>query len=125
MKSAKKRAILSLGLGLPSVAAIALAVIYFAFPMVALQGLCGLYLSRADLTEASADIDGYTVPYYTGGNGPAVLLIHGFGDSKISFVQAATGLADRYRLVLPDVPGFGKPLNYQNGVTALPTSPGS
>ncbi|MCP5482523.1 MAG: alpha/beta hydrolase [Spirochaetales bacterium] len=108
MKSAKKKAILWLGLGLPSVAAIALAVIYFAFPMVALQGLYGLYLSRADLTEASADIDGYTVPYYTGGNGPAVLLIHGFGDSKISFVQAATGLADRYRLVLPDVPGFGE-----------------
>ena len=108
MRTAKKKTLLWLGLGLPALAAITAAVIYFVFPMVALQGLYGLYLSRAELSEAIAEIDGYTVPYYTGGSGPTVLLIHGFGDSKISFVQAATGLTDRYQLVLPDVPGFGQ-----------------
>lgn len=38
---------------------------------------------------------------------PPVLLLHGFGDSKVSFVQAARYLTPAFHVLLPEFPGFG------------------
>ena len=39
---------------------------------------------------------------------PALWLLHGFSDSGLAFRNLfKTGLADRYRLLAPDLPGFG------------------
>ena len=56
----------------------------------------------------SVEIDGYSITYYDGGEGEPVVLIHGYGDSKISFLQAAAGLTGHGRVLLPEVPGFGE-----------------
>jgi pimeloyl-ACP methyl ester carboxylesterase len=47
------------------------------------------------------------------GSGPVVLAIHGLGGTKGSFLPTVAALTDRYRVVAPDLPGFGdsdKPL---------------
>ncbi len=47
------------------------------------------------------------------GAGDPVVLIHGLGASKVSFVPTVVALADRYRVLAIDLPGFGdsaKPL---------------
>lgn len=47
------------------------------------------------------------------GTGPPVILIHGLGATKGSFLPTVAALADRFRLVALDLPGFGdsvKPL---------------
>jgi pimeloyl-ACP methyl ester carboxylesterase len=38
---------------------------------------------------------------------PAILLLHGFGTSSYMFRDLMPALADEYRLVAPDLPGFG------------------
>jgi pimeloyl-ACP methyl ester carboxylesterase len=41
------------------------------------------------------------------GSGPPVLLIHGLGASKVSFLPTLTALAPRHRAIAVDLPGFG------------------
>jgi len=43
----------------------------------------------------------------TGGEGPALLLLHGLGASGHSFARMIPALAERYRLIVPDLPGQG------------------
>ncbi|MCB1138484.1 MAG: alpha/beta hydrolase [Leptospiraceae bacterium] len=77
------------------------------FPEFILRGMYRYYAFRADLTSEVVSVDGYSIPYYRGGTGPTLVLIHGFGDSKISFLQTAAFLTDSYDVILIDVPGFG------------------
>ncbi|NUM52415.1 MAG: alpha/beta hydrolase [Candidatus Hydrogenedentes bacterium] len=65
------------------------------------------YERASGVTAKSTVVDGYTYPYYEGGSGEPLVMIHGFGDSKVSFVQCAKWLAPKYRVILPEVPGFG------------------
>jgi pimeloyl-ACP methyl ester carboxylesterase len=47
------------------------------------------------------------------GQGPPVLMLHGLGATKASFLSSVAALADRYRTIALDLPGFGdsvKPL---------------
>jgi pimeloyl-ACP methyl ester carboxylesterase len=56
------------------------------------------------------DVDGFGVAYREGGpvSGPALLLLHGFPTSSHMFRNLIPKLADRYRVVAPDLPGFGQ-----------------
>ncbi|WP_420992266.1 alpha/beta fold hydrolase [Cupriavidus sp. 30B13] len=58
----------------------------------------------------SATIDGVKVFYREAGpeDAPAVLLLHGFPTSSHMFRNLIPLLADRYRVVAPDYPGFGQ-----------------
>lgn len=57
-----------------------------------------------------ATIDGVKVFYREAGpeNGPVVLLLHGFPTSSHMFRNLMPLLADRYRVIAPDYPGFGQ-----------------
>ena len=41
------------------------------------------------------------------GTGPAVIAVHGLGATKGSFLTTVLGLADRFRVIALDLPGFG------------------
>lgn len=58
----------------------------------------------------TADIRGVSVFYREAGpaDAPAVLLLHGFGASSHMFRDLIPVLAQRYRVVAPDLPGFGQ-----------------
>jgi pimeloyl-ACP methyl ester carboxylesterase len=49
----------------------------------------------------------HKVSTLTMGEGPDVLLIHGLGGTRASLFEAAATLSDRYRVHVPDLPGFG------------------
>ena len=55
------------------------------------------------------EADGVTVFYREAGatNAPVVLLLHGFPTSSFQFRELIPRLADRYRVIAPDYPGFG------------------
>jgi pimeloyl-ACP methyl ester carboxylesterase len=55
------------------------------------------------------DADGINVFYREAGprNAPVVLLLHGFPTSSFQFRELIPRLADRYRVIAPDLPGFG------------------
>ena len=55
------------------------------------------------------EADGVTVFYREAGpaNSPVVLLLHGFPTSSFQYRELIPRLADRYRVITPDLPGFG------------------
>jgi pimeloyl-ACP methyl ester carboxylesterase len=55
------------------------------------------------------EADGVTVFYRQAGpaNAPVVLLLHGFPTSSFQYRDLIPRLADRYRIIAPDYPGFG------------------
>ncbi len=56
-----------------------------------------------------AEADGVRVFYREAGppQAPVVLLLHGFPASSFMFRELIPRLADRYRVIAPDLPGFG------------------
>jgi len=58
----------------------------------------------------STTIDGVKMFYREAGpaDGPVVLLLHGFPTSSHMFRNLIPTLADRYRVIAPDYPGFGQ-----------------
>jgi len=55
------------------------------------------------------EADGVTVFYREAGpaDAPVVLLLHGFPASSFQYRELIPRLADRYRIIAPDLPGFG------------------
>jgi pimeloyl-ACP methyl ester carboxylesterase len=55
------------------------------------------------------EADGVTIFYREAGpaNAPVVLLLHGFPTSSFQYRELIPRLADRYRVIAPDLPGFG------------------
>ena len=58
----------------------------------------------------SIDVDGYEVFYREAGDHskPTLLLLHGFPTSSHMFRDLLPRLTDRFHLVAPDLPGFGR-----------------
>src|ERR1700746_2191212 len=55
------------------------------------------------------EADGVRVFYLSAGDttAPVLLLLHGFPTSSFMFRDLIPLLADRYRVIAPDLPGFG------------------
>jgi pimeloyl-ACP methyl ester carboxylesterase len=55
------------------------------------------------------DADGVRIFYREAGSpdAPVVLLLHGFPSSSFQYRELMPRLADRYRVIAPDLPGFG------------------
>jgi pimeloyl-ACP methyl ester carboxylesterase len=58
----------------------------------------------------STDVDGLKVFYREAGpvEGPVLLLLHGFPSSSHMFRDLIPLLSDQYRIIAPDLPGFGQ-----------------
>ncbi len=65
-------------------------------------------LRHGGLEVATAELDDSTLHYWMGGQGQAVLLLHGFGASAIwQWYEQVDALAGRYRVIVPDLLWFG------------------
>lgn len=64
---------------------------------------------RAGLHQRSVTINDLNVSYYEGGpqGAETILLIHGFGADKSTWLWFAQELTERYRVIAVDLPGFG------------------
>lgn len=69
----------------------------------------GLWAERrlSGLRLKQATVDGFAMPYLEGGQGEPLLLIHGFAGDKDNFTRVARYLTPHYRVLIPDLPGFG------------------
>ena len=65
---------------------------------------------ESDVHYRTARINGVEIAYREAGppNAPVVLLLHGFPTSSRMFRNLIPKLADRYHVIAPDYPGFGR-----------------
>ncbi len=63
---------------------------------------------RADLERKTARIERFQFVYLEGGQGPTILLLHGFGGDKDNWTRFARYLTPAFHVVAPDLPGFGE-----------------
>ncbi|MFW7381612.1 MAG: alpha/beta fold hydrolase [Oligoflexus sp.] len=62
---------------------------------------------RNNLHEDQIQIDDFTIAYLHGGQGEAIMLVHGFGANKDTWIRFAGKLTERYNVYAIDLPGFG------------------
>ena len=82
------------------------AVYYFA-PGLAFQAVMRLARRYARLQLREVTVGGHVVPYLEGGRGEPLLLLHGFAANKDHWTLVAPYLTRHYRVIAPDLPGFG------------------
>ena len=75
----------------------------------------------AKLREWALEVKGTRIRYFTSGDGPPLLLVHGLGGSATNWCELAPLLAPRHRLVIPDLPGHAgsEPLPAVSGLQSF------
>lgn len=87
----------------------ALVAVMAIFPEATTRTAFSLERLRSGLEHKTVVIDGDTWHYLEGGpaEAPVLLLLHGFGGDKDNWTRFSATLTDDYRIVAPDLPGFG------------------
>jgi pimeloyl-ACP methyl ester carboxylesterase len=63
--------------------------------------------SRA-IVSGTASVDGVTLHYSTAGDGPSVILLHGYAETSRMWRPIIPVLAERFTVIAPDLPGIGE-----------------
>ncbi len=98
-------------------AVIALAVFIYIFaPSYLYKKAIDGMRKEAGLTIKSVNIPDFKIVYLEGGTGEPLIMLHGFGGDKDNWLRFAKYFTPGYRVIIPDLPGFGessKPENAQ------------
>lgn len=81
--------------------------IYFLFPGLVIDFSIWSARRSAGVVSKEAPGEGFRWPYLEGGNGETVVLFHGFGMSGDLWGDLLPALSKKFRVVTPDMPGFG------------------
>jgi pimeloyl-ACP methyl ester carboxylesterase len=82
--------------------------IYFIFPETAINILVAMERKVGGLHQNNITVDGLKIEYLEGGKGEILILLHGFGADKDNWTRLAKYLTPHYRIIAPDLPGFGE-----------------
>ena len=104
MKTSSKKIILGT---LAVVVVILAAMIYFIAPSYLYNKTMDGLRKDAGLAVKSASIPDFNIVYLEGGTGDTIMMIHGFGGSKDNWPMFAKYFTPNYRVIIPDLPGFG------------------
>lgn len=72
--------------------------------------------AQSTMSSRDAEVDGVKLHYLTAGQGPAVILLHGYAETSRMWKPIIPQLAGRFRVVAPDLPGIGDSGIPENGL---------
>jgi pimeloyl-ACP methyl ester carboxylesterase len=72
----------------------------------------------AGFASATAQVNGTILHYVAGGQGPALILIHGFPENWSAYAKIMPRLASQYRVVAVDLRGIGGSKSTEGGYDA-------
>jgi len=84
------------------------AIVYVAFPECLYRAEIARARCAAGLDRKTVTVGDHEIAYLDGGTGQTVVLLHGYGSEKDHWARFAKYLTLSYRVVVPDVPGFGE-----------------
>lgn len=87
---------------------LALAGAWYALPQLFFAPLLAANRSLSGLAEHAVVAAGHDIHYLAGGEGEAVVLLHGIFAEKDHWVDFARPLTGSWRVIAPDLPGFGE-----------------
>lgn len=87
---------------------LALAGAWYALPQLFLAPLLAANRSLSGLSEHTVAAAGHEIHYLAGGAGESVVLLHGIFAEKDHWVDFARPLTGSWRVIAPDLPGFGE-----------------
>ena len=61
----------------------------------------------AGFTAGRTDVDGVGIAWWTKGDGPPLLLIHGYPQTHVMWHRQVAALSERFTVVAPDLRGYG------------------
>lgn len=85
----------------------ALGALYWLRPDVLLDAELARLAWRANVGTHELTAAGHRWSYFDGGSGEPVVLVHGFAANKDTWLELAPALTARYRVIIPDLPGWG------------------
>ncbi len=59
------------------------------------------------IVARTAEVPGAELFYLTAGQGPAVILLHGYAETSLMWMPLIPALAERFTVIAPDLPGIG------------------
>jgi pimeloyl-ACP methyl ester carboxylesterase len=80
----------------------------------------GLERFSAGFKRKSVQVGDHRIAYSEGGKGEPVVLVHGFGASSDNWNRMAGRLTKRYRVIAPDMPGWGQSTRMDSASYAYP-----
>lgn len=87
---------------------LALTAAYYGLPHFFKEPLLELNRKLSGVTEKTLSVGAHHIHYLEGGRGEPVILLHGIFAEKDHWVDFARQLTDHYRVIAPDLPGFGE-----------------
>jgi pimeloyl-ACP methyl ester carboxylesterase len=72
-----------------------------------MPGVLAGQTSSSVVQSRFAEIDGIKFHYLTAGQGPVVLLLHGYAETSLMWRPLIPRLAGRFTVIAPDLPGIG------------------
>lgn len=86
----------------------AIASAYYGLPHLFKEPLLALNRQLSGMSEKTRQVGVHRVHYLDGGRGEPVILLHGIFAEKDHWVDFARRLTGSYRVIAPDLPGFGE-----------------
>ncbi|HEU0277523.1 MAG TPA: alpha/beta fold hydrolase [Rhodanobacteraceae bacterium] len=96
--------------------------VYFAAPGVLLRGAITWQTWRDGLHQRSVQVGDTRWVYVEGGkpHGPPLVLLHGYGGSYADWLLMARYLTGNFRVIIPDLPGWGASTRIANADYGYP-----
>jgi pimeloyl-ACP methyl ester carboxylesterase len=93
-----------------------LAVFGLSFVLVVSSTLVSAETSDRNIISGTAAIDGVQLHYTMAGQGPAVILLHGYAETSRMWRPVIPLLAEHFTVIAPDLPGIGDSAIPANGL---------